>query len=257
MEEKNGILKFFKRLIKKEMPNIDKEENIDIQSVTPIDLKQIIEDELIEPNLKIANENYEEILPIEEEVISESKVSKGNIEDNSNLERVTNSMVDMNKIRSNPCEITNDLKQSILKVEKHLLTPEQLERIGVTINLGHIENNEVLDVAFKFKYDFPNPCGVGTVPGETLLKAVVLVGTVYYSWILYDTITNEIVYDGTADAITAYSVYDIVQFDEDSRPTSVTAKFSPGTLNKVDVIDDENLDFYIFRVTGTVDLIGV
>src|SRR3712207_7176923 len=48
-----------------------------------------------------------------------------------------------------PCEITNNLKQAVLKIQKNLITEEQLANLGVAINLGHIDEYQVLDVAFK------------------------------------------------------------------------------------------------------------
>lgn len=272
MEEKRGLIEFFKKLIKKEVKgnlvSDINEDNIDIQSINSIDKKEIIENDikenvdmtnkLIEESVNLGSIYQESIEEVEieyEEVIHESK-DDGNDKLNSNIERVTNNMIDINKFRQSPCDITNDLNQGLLYVEKHLITQEQLANIGVTINLAHIENYEALDVAFKYNYDVPNPCG-GTVPGEALLKAVVLVATVHYSWVLYDKVTKAIVYDGVVGATTAYSVYDIVKFDEDVRPTEVTTKFNPGELTRVNVIDDPNLSYYIFTVNGTVDLIGV
>ncbi len=269
MEEKRGILKFFKKLIKKEMKSsmedestdIDKklDESIEIQSIEVLDLKDTIENEITQSDLiennYIQEENDEDEINELENLEELYKVDSHG--DNLNFERVTSNMIGIKNIGQSPCDITNNLKQAILKVDKSLITQEQLERIGIIVNLGHIDNYEVVDVAFKYNHEIQNPCGEGTVLGEALLKAVVLVGAVSYSWILYDTITNEIVYDGMQDSVTAYSVYDIVKFEEDVRPKNVTAKFTPAKLTKVDVIDDENLDFYIFKVSGTVDIVGV
>lgn len=272
MEEKRGMIKFLKNLIKREVKeNLEShinEADINIQSINLIDTKEKTEN-IKKENIEVNNnpieesvnsdsiykENIEEIKIEDDKVIPESK-DDDNKKLNSNFERVASNMIDINKFRQSPCDITNNLSQGLLYVEKHAITPEQLDNIGVTVNLAHIENYEVLDVAFKYNYDVPNPCG-GTVPGEALLKAVVLVATVHYSWLLYDKVTKEIVYDGIPAWTTAYSVYDIVKFDEDVRPTNVTAEFTPGELTRLDVVDDPNLDYYIFTVNGTVDLIGV
>lgn len=270
MEEKRGIFKFFKKLIKKEMKSgmecentdIDKklDESIEIQSIEGLDLKDTIENEITKSDI-IENNYIQEQNNDEDETNELESLEKlykvDSHDDNLNFERVTSNMIGIKNIGQSPCDITNNLKQAILKVDKSLITQEQLERIGVIVNLGHIDNYEVVDVAFKYNHEIQNPCGEGTVLGEALLKAVVLIGSVHYSWILYDTITNATVYDGTHDAITAYSVYDIVKFEENIRPTDVTAQFTPAQLSKVDVIDDENLDFYIFKVSGTVDIVGV
>lgn len=206
MEEKRGLIKFIKNLIKLEIkenlvPDI-KEDDIDVQSINLIGSNEVIKNDIKE-NLDINNKSIEEevsstridIKNIEKNEIdykNDILKSKDDSNDklNSNFEKVANNMIDINKFRQSPCDITNNLQQSLLYVEKDLLTQEQLENVGVIINLDRIENYEVLDVAFKYNYDVPNPCG-GTVPGETLLKAVVLVATVRYSWILYDKISKK------------------------------------------------------------------
>lgn len=244
MKGKRNFYNFLKQLIKKEI-KFDKEnisEKLEIQSIQKINSNGTIEDEIIQ-NEHIENNN--EFYRLD------------SYNNNSNIERVTSNMVDIKNRAKTPCDITNNLKQVILKVDKKLVAKENLGNIGVSLNSGSIDNYEVLDVAFKYNHEIPNPCGDGTITGEALLKAVVLVGLVNYSWILYDTITNKVIYDGTKDAITAYSVYDIVKFEDNVEPTTVEAKFTPNELSKIDVIDDENLDFYIFKVSGTVDIIGV
>jgi hypothetical protein len=267
MDEKRGILNFFKKLIKKELndnlaDNIDKElsinenskDNIEIQSINSFDS---IKNEITEEYNRFQNEPYDNENIVEKDESTQiSYKEESNSNDNSNLERVNN-MIGIRDVGQSPCEITNNLKQTILKVNKNLINIDQLDNLGVAINLGRIENYEVLDVTFKYNHEISNPCGTGTVTGEALLKAVVLVGTVQYSWILYDKLTNKHVYDGESDAITAYSVYDIVKFEENVRPTEVTAKFTIDPLRRVEVIDDENLDFYLFKVGGIVDIIGV
>lgn len=101
------------------------------------------------------------------------------------FEKVTSNMVDIKNREKTPCDITNNLKQVILKVDKKLVAKENLGNIGVSLNWGNIDNYEVLDVEFKYKHEIPNPCRDGTITGETLLKVVVLVGLVNYSWVLY------------------------------------------------------------------------
>ncbi len=252
MKEKNNFYNFMKQLIKKEIKQ-DKDtnsDNLEIQNIKKISSNE--KEETIEKN-SIEDKNEEEF----NEIINNSKLYRLD-NDNSNIERVANNMVDIKNRATTPCDITNKLNQVVLKVSKKLVSKDNLSNIAVSLNSGRVDDFEVLDVAFKYNHEIPNPCGDGIITGEALLKAVVIVGLVNYSWILYDTITNEIIYDGTKDTIMAYSVYDIVKFEDNSiKPASVEAQFTPNELSKVDVIDDENLDFYIFKVSGTVDLIGV
>lgn len=255
MEEKTGLINFIKKFIKKEMKNNNigiKDEvfdethnlndNIEIQSVDIFDIKETIQEEIMQP---------------EEPINEKIRVEDSENSDNLYIERVADNMFDIKRDIVSPCEITNNLKQAVLKIQKNLITEEQLANLGVSINLGHIDEYQVLDVAFKYTYEIDNPCG-GKIPAEALLKAVVLVGSVHYSWLLYDKTTEKVVYDGAADSVTAYSIYDIVQFDDqDVRPTNVTAKFTPGPLTKLDVVNDPDLDFHLFTVNGTVDIVAI
>lgn len=270
MNENSKIIKFIRRILKKEVSQNDElkktiEENIVNDIIDKQNLENEVEIDMVKENIKDSEEEitlYTESSNIdgiqiyesdEDEVIEDIGI---NIIENLKIERMGNSMGDIIKIKgSNPCEITNDLNQAILKVPKHVITPEQLAAVAATVNLGHLNNQEFLDVAFKYTKEIENPCGGGTIQGETLLKAVVIVATVDYSFILYDSITKALVYDGVQDAITAYSVYDIIAFDEQKIPTSVTPNF---TITKFEQLpDNPELAYYMFVIEGTVDLVGV
>lgn len=54
--------------------------------------------------------------------------------DNSNFEKVTSNMVDIKNREKTPCDITNNLKQVILKVDKKLVAKENLGNIGVSLS---------------------------------------------------------------------------------------------------------------------------
>lgn len=288
MSERKGIIKFIKNLINKEMiekdnlssTEYDIEKNINIQSIentTQNEIcKKILEDtvnDAIELDFEIevidnimTNENEKNLESdelelkitseeVKENVYEETKVTEQDYGENLRFERVNSDMSDIKIKGTNPCDITNNLTQAILKVPKHVITQEQLNNIAVTINLGHINNYQVLDVAFKYIQEIENPCGSGTISGEALLKAVVLVGNVGYSWILYDGLTKSIVYDGVQDAVTAYSVYDIIKFDQEDRPTNVTASFKTTVFEQLP--EDPTVEYYLFKVEGTVDIVAV
>lgn len=280
MNENSKFIKFIKKILKKEIEqNEEVKENIDENIVSDTvdkqnienkeeinSVKENIKDSQEEINLYTENINVDEFKNLEINEIPQSVESEdakdkdikdieNNLIKNIKIERMVSSMGDTIKIKnSNPCEITNKLNQALLKIPKHLVTTEQLDAVKATVNLGHVDNQEFLDVAFKYSKEIDNPCGEGTIQGEALLKAVVIVSTIGYSFILYDSITKEILYDMVQDAITAYTVYDIIPFEEDKRPNTVTPQF---TVTRFELLpDDPVLDYYVFLVEGTVDLIG-
>lgn len=254
MNENSKLVKFIKKILKEEiLENEELNENVkDGQEEIDLYTEKINIDEL--KNLEI-NEIHrtDEIEDANDEDI---KDIENNLIKNIKIERMVSSMGDTIKIKnSNPCEITNNLNQALLKIPKHIITPEQLNTVKANINLGRVDNQEFLDVAFKYSKEIDNPCGEGTIQGEALLKAVVIVSTVGYSFILYDSITKKVLYDMVQDTITAYTVYDIIPFEENKRPTTVTPEF---TITKFELLpDDPSLDYYVFLVEGIVDLIGV
>lgn len=268
MNKNNKLINYLKKILKKEISKNDElKENIEKSILKDIVEKENIEDEkdikVLEESIKDSQEDMNiyvennESSSIQEIKVNESEEDgvKDSIIKNLKVERMSNNMDDMIKIKgSNPCDITNELNQAILKVPKHL-APADLSEIKSVVNLGHIDNHENLDVAFKYTQNIPNPCGAGTIEGEALLKAVVIVATVGYSILLYNDVTKEQVYDGVQDAITAYSVYDIIPFDENKSPTDVGAEF---TITKFEQLpDNPELDYYMFVIEGTVDLVEI
>lgn len=175
---------------------------------------------------------------------------------NYKIERIDSSMSGNIKIQNtNPCDITNNLNQAILKVSKHLITqPDMLAQIQPYINLGHLDNTEVIDVTFNYNTTIPNPCGGDDLVGEALLKAVVIVSTVNYSILLANNTSIPSIYDGVEGAITAYSVYNIIPFEQSDRPTNVNSVFE--ITNFEQLPDNPALDYYMFAIDAKVDLIG-
>lgn len=155
------------------------------------------------------------------------------------------------KIMSIPCDYQNVLPQSLLKIDKALITNP--DNVAVYINLGHLDSIDTIEEGVIDYPEVQNPCGEGTITGQAYLEKVILVGGVNYSVLLFDTVTKTKIYAGDIQYKTAYSLLTVLPLGVE--PKIDTSLVKPVFFTKLTRLQDlEGVDYYLYTVDGTVEL---
>ncbi|MEW9080212.1 hypothetical protein [Terrisporobacter glycolicus] len=155
------------------------------------------------------------------------------------------------KIMSIPCDYQNVLPQSLLKIDKTLITNP--DNVAVYINLGHLDSVDTIEEGVIDYPEVQNPCGEGTITGQAYLEKVILVGGVNYSVLLFDTVTKTKIYAGDIQYKTAYSLLTVLPLGVE--PKIDTSLVKPVFFTKLTRLQDlEGVDYYLYTVDGTVEL---
>ncbi|WP_343337967.1 hypothetical protein TPELB_33710 [Terrisporobacter petrolearius] len=195
-----------------------------------------------EPSIK-SEEVKEPISEIEEVKVLETE--EGSIEPKFILKEDV-------KVMSIPCDHKNYLPQALLRIDKKLITDPT--KVAVYVNLSHFDNVDSLEEGVIEYPEIENPCGTGTIQGQVYLEKVIIVAGVHYSLLLFDTVTQEKIYDGEIQFLTAYSLYKVLPLytEVEIDPTKLEAVF---TTTLSDPIDVPGVDYYLYTVEGNVELV--
>lgn len=152
------------------------------------------------------------------------------------------------------CDYENVIPQSILKINKKLISDPT--SVDIYINAVSFDGVQALGEGVIETPEIPNPCGTGTITGEVYLKKVFIVAGVHYSVLIFDKVTRQNIYDGDLEFMTAYSLYKVVPLEEEVviDPSRIQADIKP-VLTKLEDLD--NVDYYLYAVDGTIDLVYV